>query len=225
MQITKIQLFLFLLFLTLIIVDTKKDQHNTERNKKTYGEGEKLIAEVQHHISPGTGKFYLYLIICISLVLIAGLMSGLTIGLLSLNLRELEILKSVGDPNERKYAAKIIPLVRNHHWLLVTLLLCNSAAMEALPIFLDQLVNEILAIVLSTTAILFFGEIFPQALCSRYSLAIGARVAWPVRILTWITAPLSWTIGKLLDFILGHSSPPLYARYQLKELVSMHGTK
>ena len=48
-----------------------------------------------------------------------------------------------------------------------TLLLVNAACMEALPLFLDRLLNPVGAILLSVTAILLFGEIIPQALCSR----------------------------------------------------------
>ena len=40
----------------------------------------------------------------------------------------------------------------------MTLLLVNAAAMEALPIFLDRLVSPTMAIILSVTAVLFFGE-------------------------------------------------------------------
>ena len=40
----------------------------------------------------------------------------------------------------------------------MTLLLVNAAAMEALPLFLDRLVSPTIAIVLSVTAVLFFGE-------------------------------------------------------------------
>lgn len=65
-------------------------------------------------------------------------MSGLTIGLMSIDLMNLEILKNSGSDKERKYAAKIVPLVKQHHFVLVTLLLSNAAAMEALPIFLDR---------------------------------------------------------------------------------------
>ncbi len=43
------------------------------------------------------------------------------------------------------------------HLLLVTLLLVNAAAMEALPIFLDRLLSPVAAIILSVTAVLFFG--------------------------------------------------------------------
>ena len=49
--------------------------------------------------------------------------------------------------------------MKNAHYLLVTLLLCNAAAMEALPIVLDKLVHEVVAILISVTAVLFFGEL------------------------------------------------------------------
>jgi hypothetical protein len=35
-----------------------------------------------------------------------------------------------------------MPIVQKGHQLLVTLLLCNALAMEALPLFLDQLVRR-----------------------------------------------------------------------------------
>lgn len=43
----------------------------------------------------------------------------------------------------------------------MTLLLVNAAAMEALPIFLDRLLSPTMAILLSVTAVLFFGEPYP----------------------------------------------------------------
>ncbi|KAG8479570.1 hypothetical protein CXB51_029325 [Gossypium anomalum] len=57
--------------------------------------------------------------------------------------------------------AKILPVVRKQHSLLCTLLLCNAAAMEALPIFLDSLVTAWGAILISVTLILLFGEVRP----------------------------------------------------------------
>lgn len=45
--------------------------------------------------------------------------------------------------------------------MLVTLLLCNAVAMEALPLFLDKVVSPTIAIVISVTAVLTFGEIIP----------------------------------------------------------------
>jgi metal transporter CNNM len=41
--------------------------------------------------------------------------------------------------------------------------------MEALPLFLDRLANPLTAILVSVTAVLFFGEIIPQAICTRWA--------------------------------------------------------
>lgn len=58
------------------------------------------------------------------------------------------------------FTAKIFPVVKNQHLLLCTLLIGNSLAMEALPIFLDKLVPPWAAVLISVTLILMFGEVF-----------------------------------------------------------------
>ena len=47
---------------------------------------------------------------------------------------------------EAAWATAVDPLVKKHHWLLVTLLLLNAVANEALPLFLDKLVPSWLAV-------------------------------------------------------------------------------
>ena len=54
-----------------------------------------------------------------------------------------------------------MPILSRHHWLLVTLLLCNALALETLPIFLDRIIPSQYAILLSVTAVLIFGEVVP----------------------------------------------------------------
>ena len=80
------------------------------------------------------------------------------------------VLTRTGSPAERKRAAKLLPVIARPHWMLCTLVLINAACMEALPIFLDRLLDPIAAVLLSVTAILIFGEILPQAICSRCAL-------------------------------------------------------
>ncbi|XP_013584347.1 putative DUF21 domain-containing protein At1g03270 isoform X1 [Brassica napus] len=155
------------------------------------------------------------------LVLFAGIMSGLTLGLMSLGLVELEILQQSGSSAEKKQAAAILPVVKKQHQLLVTLLLCNAAAMEALPICLDKIFHPFVAVLLSVTFVLAFGEIIPQAICSRYGLAVGANFLWLVRILMIICYPIAYPIGKVLDAVIGHNNT-LFRRAQLKALVSIH---
>ncbi|XP_061370114.1 DUF21 domain-containing protein At2g14520-like [Gastrolobium bilobum] len=170
-------------------------------------------------------EFFIHIMIIVLLVIFAGMMSGLTLGLMSLSLVDLEVLAKSGTPQDRKHAAKILPVVRNQHLLLCTLLICNAAAMEALPIFLDSLVSAWGAIVISVTLILLFGEIIPQSICSQYGLAIGAKVAPVVRVLVWICFPVAYPISKLLDFLLGHRHVALFRRAELKTLVSLHGNE
>ncbi len=58
----------------------------------------------------------------------------------------------------------------------------DPSLLQALPLFLDRLANPITAIILSATAVLFFGEIIPQSVCTR---CVKPRVrcygqCWPV---------------------------------------------
>ena len=92
-------------------------------------------------------------------------MSGLTVGLFNIDKLELEMKLENGNEQEKQRAKKVLPMLEKHHFLLVTLLLCNAVAMEALPIFLDKLVPSVYAVGISVTVILFFGEIIPQSLC------------------------------------------------------------
>ncbi|GMN34230.1 hypothetical protein TIFTF001_004576 [Ficus carica] len=190
--------------------------------------------------------FFIRIVIIAVLVLFAGLMSGLTLGLMSLSLVDLEVLAKSGTNKDRLHAGalgscltllalgwydapcprrKILPVVRKQHLLLCTLLICNAAAMEALPIFLDSLVTAWVAILISVTLILLFGEIIPQAVCSRYGLAVGAAVAPFVRVLVCICFPVAYPISKLLDYLLGEGHDALFRRAELKTLVDFHGNE
>ena len=80
----------------------------------------------------------------------------------------------------------------------------NAGVNEALPIFLGQIVPEWLAVVLSVSFVLFFGEIIPSAiLTGPNSLCISAGLSWFVWAIIVILFPLSWPIGKVLDLCLG----------------------
>ncbi|CAI9286978.1 unnamed protein product [Lactuca saligna] len=170
-------------------------------------------------------QFFIHIGIVVLLVLFAGLMSGLTLGLMSLSLVDLEVLAKSGTPKDRIYAEKILPVVKKQHLLLCTLLICNAAAMEALPIFLDSLITAWGAILISVTLILLFGEIIPQSVCTRHGLAIGATVSPFVRVLVWICFPVAYPISKLLDYLLGHEHVALFRRAELKTLVNFHGNE
>jgi len=55
----------------------------------------------------------------------------------------------------------VMPILKNHHILLSTLLISNALAMEALPIFLDAIVPSYMAVAISVIAVVTVGEILP----------------------------------------------------------------
>lgn len=103
-----------------------------------------------------------------------------------------------------------MPLLQHPHRLLVTLLLCNSAAAEALPLYLDRLANPVTAVIVSVTVVLLFGEIIPQAVCSTHGLEVGAWCAPFVHVLMFCSAPLSVPIAWILDHVLGKHQTALF---------------
>lgn len=125
-----------------------------------------VAASADDRVQPGTGEFFIFLFSSLVLILVAGLMSGLTVGYMSLDKLNIEILKKTGTGPQRKQAASVAGVIENHNLLLVTLVLANSAAAQTLPIFFDRITPTYVAILLSVTAILFFGEILPQAVCT-----------------------------------------------------------
>jgi metal transporter CNNM len=167
--------------------------------------------------------FLFFTLLAIGLTSLAGTMSGLTLGLMSLDNVDLEVLKRSGTHHQRLCAIKIHPVIANPHRLLVTLLVCNAGAAEALPLVLDRLTDPITAVIISVTVVLLFGEIIPQAACSAYGLEIGALSAPFVRILMFLTAPLNYPIAWVLDRVLGHRQTALFRRGELKALVDIHG--
>ena len=150
-------------------------------------------------------------------------MSGLTVGYLSIDHLTLELKLKTGTEVEKAQVRKIMMVIKNHHLLLVTLLISNAAAMETLPIFLDKVVPSFLAIIISVTAVLSFGEIIPQALCtgpSQYRIASAlAPLVFVLIVLLWI---LAYPISKLLDCLLGHRELNRFNNSDLKALIGLH---
>ncbi|CAE7947380.1 CBSDUF5 [Symbiodinium sp. KB8] len=157
-----------------------------------------------------------------ALVLFGGLMSGLTLGLLSAEELELSIVERAGTATEQRRAIAVRGLIKRQHLLLVTLLLCNAAAMEALPLVLDRLLSPIGAVLISVTAVLAFGEILPQAVCKAYGLAVGSAAAPLVRCLLVLCWPIAWPISKLLDCVLGHDEGHFFAGAEMAAALDIH---
>eukprot|EP00656_Telonema_subtile_P033873 TRINITY_DN3791_c0_g4_i4.p1 TRINITY_DN3791_c0_g4~~TRINITY_DN3791_c0_g4_i4.p1 ORF type:complete len:596 (+),score=156.60 TRINITY_DN3791_c0_g4_i4:115-1902(+) len=158
----------------------------------------------------------------VGLVVLSGLFSGLTLGLLSLDIKQLEIVIKAGDENEKKYAKRILPTRRHGNWLLCTLLLGNVAVNAMLSILLANMTSGLMGFLLSTALIVIFGEILPQATCSRYGLAIGYYTVPLVWVIMAVCAVIAWPISFVLDKALGEEMGQIYTRNMFKSLVKQH---
>ncbi len=158
------------------------------------------------------------IVVCLSF---SSLFSGLNLGLLSLNQTDLKIISNTGTDTERRYAKAIYPVRKQGNYLLCSILLGNVLVNSIFTILLDDLSSGIVAVAVSTLCIVVIGEICPQAVCSRHGLAIGAKTIYVTKTVMVFTAPLSWPLSRLLDFILGEEISTTYTRERLKELVKV----
>ena len=122
----------------------------------------RLLGEDEEEELSGA-EYWMNVAISVGLVCFAGIAAGCTMGILSLDPLTLNLKLLEGSANEQEWAKAVLPVVSRHHHLLVALLLCNACANEALPIFLDKVLSETQAILVSVTCVLIFGEILPSA--------------------------------------------------------------
>ena len=203
--------------------DTKTITYNGEVFIPELIKNQALVVEPPSEPTLTVAEFWLDLLIVIFLTLFAGAMSGLTVGYLSIDDLVLELKLSTGTEEEKTLAKKILPIISNHHWLLVTLLVCNSFAMEAMPIVLNKLVNEMMAIVISVTLVLFFGEIIPQALCTGPNqMKIASGLAPVTYFLMYLTYPISYPLAILIDHVVGKHMKNRFCNSDLRGLIELH---
>ncbi|XP_053992246.1 uncharacterized protein LOC128883669 isoform X2 [Hylaeus volcanicus] len=169
-----------------------------------------------HRVAWYSIKGILFWFISIILVLFSGVVSGLTLGFMSVSEDALCKYYKTASLVDKFFIYDILLIKRNHHKLLVTLLLCNSIALEALPIFLDRLMRSWIAVFLSVTVVLIFGEIIPQAVCSsklrmQILMASIPIVKFLIKIFSLVCDP----IAKLLDCFVEPSTEKTTKNYSL----------
>ncbi|XP_043087360.1 metal transporter CNNM4-like isoform X1 [Puntigrus tetrazona] len=181
-------------------------------------DGKLVVVEEKESLLP----LWLQIILVSGLLVLSGMFSGLNLGLMALDPMELRIVQSCGTNKEKKYARKIEPIRSKGNYLLCSLLLGNVLVNTTLTILLDDLIGSGLgAVVASTVGIVIFGEIVPQALCSRHGLAVGANTIVLTKFFMLLTFPLSFPVSKLLDYILGQEIGTVYNREKLVEMLKV----
>ena len=158
------------------------------------------------------------LLISLLLLTTSAMFSGMTLGLLSLSTHELKRKMELGDEK----AAIIYPLRSNGSQLLITLIFANTLTNAILSVFLGDIFNGFIAVLISTILITFFAEILPQAFISRNAMVVGSIAAPTITILMKLLWPVTYPVSRLLDRVLGDELAPIYSKDELVKIVEQH---
>ncbi|XP_016127804.1 metal transporter CNNM2-like isoform X2 [Sinocyclocheilus grahami] len=207
------------LYYLCIATVTPGAQDSWSENTWIYHEGHDtkvLVVEEKKFLLP----FWLQVIFIAMLLCLSGMFSGLNLGLMALDPMELRIVQNCGTEKEKNYAKRIEPVRSQGNYLLCSLLLGNVLVNTTLTILLDDIAGSgLIAVVVSTIGIVIFGEIVPQAICSRHGLAVGANTILLTKFFMILTFPASYPVSKLLDHVLGQEIGTVYNREKLLEML------
>ncbi|GKY95998.1 hypothetical protein MPSEU_000560300 [Mayamaea pseudoterrestris] len=169
--------------------------------------------------------FAVQILLIILLLVITAAFAGLTLGLIGLDKTGLEIIMAGDDAVNAARAKRIFPLRKRGNLLLCSLVLGNVGANSLLSILLADKAGGLIGFLLSTILIVIFGEIIPQALCSRYSLAIGSASVPMVRCVMVFLFPIAYPLSWVLDKALGSEIATTYSTAELMKLLQIHVTE
>ena len=166
---------------------------------------------------------WLTIVILLSL---SGCFSGLNLGVLGLDVKDLEMMtegpyETLEDERIGRLARKVLPLRRRGNLLLCTILLGNVMVNSLLSILMADIAGGGVALVTSTALIVIFGEIVPQAICSRHGVAAGAYLSWLLWIFLAITFIIAYPIAAILDKVLGEEVGTVMTKTKMKKFFAI----
>lgn len=174
---------------------------------------------------------------------LSAVFAGLTLGVMCADTFTLEIIAESGPMPICTYAATILPLRKQGHKTLCTLIisnmLCNVLIVQEFNKMFDASaaggINTdtmedpkggagIWKFVVSTLFIVFFTELIPMSICkSKHSLRVAAAGSVFVRVAMLVTYPIAAPLGKILDVIVGATeNGQIYDKQELRRLMIIH---
>lgn len=182
---------------------------------------------IQGAAETSTGYEWWRFLIIVVLSLLSAVFSGLNLGIVGLDPGYLEILtigpfETKEDERDAIYAKRILPLRKRGNLLICTILLGNVSVNSILSIIMADLTSGIAGMLITTAIVLVFGEVIPQAVCSRYALVIGAHTMWILYLFMIMTFPISFPLSAILDKILGEDAGNVFNKNKMKRMFELY---
>ena len=158
---------------------------------------------------------WLGIVFCISQ---SAMFSGLNLALIGIGRLRLEVESASGS----KAAKRILQLRQDANFLLTTILWGNVGINVLLTLLSNSVLAGVSAFLFSTGFITFFGEIAPQAYCSRNALKTGSLLAPVLKIYQIVLYPVAKPSALILDWTLGPEGIQYFRERDIHNLIQKH---
>ncbi|XP_073997889.1 unextended protein-like isoform X2 [Rhodnius prolixus] len=180
------------------------------------GTEKRLSFIIEKHLLPQ----WLTIPLMVTCIGISALCNGLIVGIMSLDVTELNVLVKAGTQKQKDYARTILPIRKKANFLMVTLLLGTTISNSIFTLVTDSYLQSWATILIVTMVILLLCEILPSTIFTRFALSAGAKTICFPYFLMYISFPISFTLAKILDKILGEDMT-MFTKAKLKEMVNI----
>lgn len=158
---------------------------------------------------------WLGILLCLSQ---SAMLSGLNLGLFSLNKLELEVEGRKGS----RQAQRVLALRADANFALVTILWGNVGVNVLLALLSGSVLGGVAAFLFSTVVITIFAEIIPQSYFTRHALRLASLLAPVLQIYQLVLYPVAKPTAMALDAWLGDEIIRYYPERDLRRLIQLH---
>lgn len=155
------------------------------------------------------------IVLCVSQ---SAMFSGLNLAYFSISRLRLEAEAASGNVQ----AKAILKLRQDSNFLLTTILWGNVGINVLLTLLSNSVLAGLSAFAFSTFIITFFGEILPQAYCSRRAQRVASLLAPLMRIYQFVLYPVARPSAWVLDRWLGAEEIGFFREHQLESIINQH---
>ncbi len=148
----------------------------------------------------------------------SAMFSGLNLAYFSISRLRLEAEAASGNAQ----AQAVLKLRQDSNLLLTTILWGNVGINVLLTLLSGSVLAGVSAFAFSTIIITFFGEILPQAYCSRRALRVASLMAPMMRFYQFVLFPVARPSAWVLDQWLGAEEIGFFREHQLESIIKQH---